>query len=303
MQYVVFGVNGYIGSYIFRQLEEEKLNVLGTSRKSCSDDKVVFFDIQKDNIYDIVFKIRDEDRIAIICIAEANIDKCYENYMRAYEINVIKTKKLIHELVANGFRIIYFSSDNVFDGMHGGYTENSLLSAINKYGLMKAEMEQYLLTNEPKTCILRISKVVSANKAKQNILTEWIEQICNKGYIQCIQGNKMSFVYIDDIYRVCVLVASQKMHGIYNVAGDITYSRAELAKKFFDKLGFVDADIRECELKKFSFKDNRPLNLGMSSSKFKEKTKFQFTTMDVVLDMYIKRNCLEIIHDNEVYES
>ena len=50
MQYVVFGVNGYIGSYIFRQLEKENLNVLGTSRKSCDNSRIVYFDILKDHI-------------------------------------------------------------------------------------------------------------------------------------------------------------------------------------------------------------------------------------------------------------
>ena len=152
---------------------------------------------------------------------------------------------------------------------------------------MKAEMERYLLINEPKTCILRIPKVVSIHKAKQNLLTEWTEQISN-GYIRCIRGNKMSFVYIDDIYQACLLVASQKMHGIYNIAGDIAYSRAELARRFFDKLGITEVEIRECDLDEFSFKDYRPLNLGMSNLKFKTETKYQFTDMDFVLDKYIE---------------
>jgi dTDP-4-dehydrorhamnose reductase len=287
VQYVVFGVNGYIGSYIFRQLEKENLNVLGTSRKFCHNNRIVYFDILKDHLDNVITKTNDEDKIAIICIAETNIDRCYENYNRAYEINVIKTKELIQELLEKGFRIIYFSSDCVFDGISGGYTEGCLTNATNKYGLMKAEMERYLLINEPKTCILRIPKVVSIHKAKQNLLTEWTEQISN-GYIRCIRGNKMSFVYIDDIYQACLLVASQKMHGIYNIAGDIAYSRAELARRFFDKLGITEVEIRECDLDEFSFKDYRPLNLGMSNLKFKTETKYQFTDMDFVLDKYIE---------------
>lgn len=287
MQYVIFGVNGYIGSYIFQQLKKENLNVLGTSRRFCDNNKIVCFDILKDNIDNIMTKIYDRDRVAIICIAESNIDKCYENYNQAYELNVIKTKELIQELLEKEFRIIYFSSDCVFDGVCGGYTEDSLTCAVNKYGLMKAEMEQYLLMNEPETCILRIPKVVSIHKTKQNILTEWAEQIAN-GYIRCIRGNKMSFVYIDDIYRACLLVASQKMHGIYNIAGDIAYSRAELARKFVDKLGITKVEIRECDLDEFSFKDCRPLNLGMSNLKFKAEAKYQFTAMDFVLDKYIE---------------
>ena len=138
MQYVVFGVNGYIGSYIFRQLEKENLNVLGTSRKFCHNNRIVYFDILKDHLDNVITKTNDEDKIAIICIAETNIDRCYENYNRAYEINVIKTKELIQELLEKGFRIIYFSSDCVFDGISGGYTEGCLTNATNKYGTLSS---------------------------------------------------------------------------------------------------------------------------------------------------------------------
>lgn len=286
MQYVVFGVNGYIGSYVFQQLEKDKFNVLGTSRRSCDNDKIISFDIQKDNLDYLMTKIYDEARIAIICIAESNIDKCYENYDQAYEINVIKTQRLIHELIAVGFRIIYFSSDNVFDGVRGGYTEDSPTSAINKYGSMKVEMECFL-QDKPEVCVLRISKVVSIHKARQNVLTEWAGQTAN-GYVRCIRGNKLSFVYIDDVYQACLLAAQKGMHGIYNVSGNIAYSRAELARKFFDMLGEAEIEIRECDLNEFSFMDYRPLDLSMSNFKFKEATNYQFATMDYVLGQYIK---------------
>lgn len=291
MQYVVFGVNGYIGSYIFQQLEKDKFNILGTSRRSEDNDKIISYDIREDNIDNLMTKVCDEARIAIICIAESNIDRCYENYAQAYEINVIKTKKLIHELITVGFRIIYFSSDNVFDGKcNGEYTEDSPTSAINKYGTMKEEMEHFL-QNKPEVCVLRIPKVVSIHKARQNVLTEWAEQIMT-GYIRCIKGNKLSFVYIDDVYQACLLVAQKGMQGIYNVSGDITYSRTELARKFFDMLGEDEIEIKECDMNEFSFKDYRPLDLGMSNLKFKEATNYQFATMDYVLDQYIKNSIL-----------
>lgn len=283
MQYVIFGANGFIGSYLYHRLADDNYCVFGTSRNKHEEDAIVFYDIQKSTIKHLLKKIDShEDRTAIICIAEPRIDNCFENYKQAYDINVIKTKELIHQLSQEGFHSIYFSTDNVFDGKKGNYTEESPTNPINKYGMMKAEIEKYILAEEPSACILRISKVVSAYKAKQNIFTEWMNQI-ETGTVRCIRGNYLSFVSIEDIYQVCLIVAENKMHGLYNIVGDKSYSRSELAYKFFSIMGITEVAIKEDSLEKFSLKDKRPLDVSMSNLKFKNETNYHFMAMDDVI--------------------
>lgn len=291
MKYLILGANGYIGSYIYSRMVIEGIEVIGTGHRRKGVEGLVNFDIRKDCAFDITKAIIDKEKVAIVCISQSNIDRCYENFNQAYEINVDKTKKLVHELAKENFQIIYLSSDNVFDGVDGNYTEESKTNPLNKYGLMKAEMEQYLLKNEPKVCILRLPKVVSIFNHRQNIFTEWLSQIGN-GEICCIKRNYISFVCVDDIYHVCLTIAKKKMYGLYNIAGDRPYSRAELARKFFDKLGNVKVNIKECELTEFSFKDKRPLNLSMDNMKFKDKTGYQFTDMDLVIEKFINNHSL-----------
>lgn len=285
MQYVIFGVNGFIGSYLFERLKKDGFHVLGTSRRSQSEEKVVYYDIQQGNMDKIQFLIKERGRTAIICIAEPNIDKCYDNYRQAYDINVVGTKKLIQKLVKEGFQVIFFSTDNVFDGIRGNYTEESETCAINKYGGMKAEMEHYLLTNMPEVCIFRIPKVVSTFRKKQNVFTEWENKIAT-GVVRCIKGNRISFVCVEDIYQACLLASERRMHGIYNIVGDRAFSRAELARKFYSQLGIWDMDIQECDLGEFSFKDRRPLDISMSNQKFKSETGYRFLSMDTVIKLY-----------------
>lgn len=297
MQYFVFGATGYIGSYIYHQLVKDGLNVIGTSRRTDSAGNLVFYEIQKNNIEGILAKVNGCKKTAIICIAEPNIDRCYENYDDAYEINVTGTKRLIQSLDAEGFRIIYYSSDSVFDGISGNYTEESPINPINKYGMMKAEMEQYLLKNVPDTCILRIPKVVSTMKCKQNILTE-LERMIGLGKVRCIQGNRLSFVSAYDIYYASLLAAERELKGLYNVAGDIAYSRAELARRFYDRKGVLTVDVCECPVSEFLFKDRRPLNMKMSNQKFKDATGYTFMDIDSVIDKYLEENerIIEMVH-------
>lgn len=289
MQYVVFGSDGYIGSYIYNQLLKDGYNTIGTSRRLKTEDALVYYDIQQNNIDCILSEICDNAKTAIICIAESNIDRCFENYALAYEINVCLTRRLIKQLVDNDFHIIYFSSDNVFDGISGNYTEESPTHPINKYGIMKDEMEKYLLKTYPEVCILRISKVVSTFERAHNVFTEWVNQV-RTGRINCIKGNKLSFVCIDDVYHACLISSEKNLCGIYNVVGDCTYSRAELARKFLNYSGMATIELNECNLDELFFKDRRPLNLGMSNQKFKNITGYQFMDMDSVIKQYLQNS-------------
>ncbi len=286
MQYIVFGANGYIGSYLYRRMKEDGKHVIGTRHNETGSRDYLKFDILKDDVSNIIEDVQDEEKTAIICIAQSNINVCYENYNLSYMINVVKTKELISKLAENRFHIIFFSTDNVFDGKSGAYQESSMTNAINKYGMMKAEMENYLLDKEPEVCILRISKVVGSGMDAKNILFEFDEK-AQKGGVRCIRGNRISFVAIEDIYQACLIVSQKKMHGLYNITGDKAFSRAELAEKFFMKSGNKHVNIEECGADEFDLKDERPLDISMSNLKFRHETGYQFTSMDSVINDYI----------------
>lgn len=215
-QYLILGANGYIGSYLFSRLEQDGVNVLGTAHDTGRNSKMESFDILKDSIEGILQKFDQEEKIAIVCIGQTNIGQCLKEYERSYRINVTETKRLIRSLCQAGFHVIYFSTDNVFDGTEGDYTENSKTHGINQYDRMKEEMEQHLLEHEPKVCIFRLSKVVDGKPAKQNILSEWESQ-AKEGEIRCIRGNRLSFTAMEDIYQACLLAGRMKLHGLYHI--------------------------------------------------------------------------------------
>lgn len=289
MNYLVLGAGGYIGSYLYRRLREDGQNVWGTTRDENAGGRMIVYDILNGNIEKVIERTGRKDMTAIFCIAQPNISYCYEHYDEAYQINVVKAKELTGILCRNGFHVIFFSTDNVFDGREGNYTEESRTHGVNQYGRMKAEMEQYLLEHEPKACIFRISKVVSTEPVRQNILSEW-DRLNDAGEARCIRGNRLSFVAMEDVYQACVISAQRKMYGLYNIVGDRDFSRAEFAKLFFKKAGKPSVSVTECDVEAFGFKDFRPLNISMSNQKFKRETGHHFRAMDGVVDDYIKNS-------------
>ena len=292
LQYLILGADGYIGSYLYKKMMESGLSVIGTSRKKQNKD-MIYFDLINKNIDRVINAVTEEEKTAIFCIAESNIDACFMNYKDAYHINVVLTKLAIDSLVKNGFHVIFFSSDNVFNGKEGIYTEASKAEPINAYGKMKRDIEDYLIEYQPDVCIFRLAKVLSLKKERQNLLFDWENRI-KQQEISCIRGNVISVVYIEDVYKACIISSYKKWGGVFHIAGNQSYSRKELAEKFCDIIGVKDVKIAEYGIEHFSFKDTRrPLNVSMSNRKFVEKTGFQFMSAENIFRKYVEsmNNC------------
>ncbi|MDE7431452.1 MAG: sugar nucleotide-binding protein, partial [Lachnospiraceae bacterium] len=205
MRYLILGASSYIGGYLYDRMKENNVDVIGTQCHVTCDKEFLRYDILHDDIDQVLQSIKEFPNIAVICIAQTNFDRCADDFEMAHAVNVVYMKKLICRLQAWNIKVIYISSDNVFDGEKGNYTEQDKTNAIGKYGMMKEEMEHFILDNFPNACILRIAKPISERQAKRNLLTEWEHKKKERTTIFCIRNNYMSFVAMEDIFKICML--------------------------------------------------------------------------------------------------
>jgi dTDP-4-dehydrorhamnose reductase len=196
---------------------------------------------------------------------------------------------MVGTLAEENYHVIYFSTDNVFDGMKGNYSEKDTTNAINEYGKMKEEMEHFLRDKYPEVCIFRLPKVLSAEREIKNMLADW-EQRRFDNEIRCIKGMRMSVVAKDDLYQACLIAAERKMQGIYHLSSGEIYSRKELAAIFFERLGVGGRNIVELDINEFGFQDKRPLDIGLDNSKFRKETGFFFKTYAAMVEQYLEKN-------------
>lgn len=289
MDYLVFGANGYIGSYLYARMTEDNLNVTGTRHCKTGSDDLIEFDILKDAASKVTKMAAGQDRTAIICIAQTNIDQCKSQYELSRKINVTYTRKLVESLMRENVHVIFISTDNVFDGRKGSYTEQDQTNAVNEYGKMKEEMEHFLLERYPDICIFRLPKVLGIERERQNLLTD-LEYKLTDNEVRCIKGTKMSIVSKEDIYQACLIAAGKRLHGIYHLSSGEVYSRKELTEKFYGYMGAYDKKILELELEEFHFKDTRPLHISLDNSKFRKTADYEFESFDEIAQKYVENN-------------
>jgi dTDP-4-dehydrorhamnose reductase len=282
MKVLVIGASGLVGSHCIKLFQEKKIDAIGTYRKYKANN-LFFFDPAIENCFEFLDEIFFKPDVIIHCAALTNVDYCEENKLESYELTVESTKAIVEYCKKNKVKLVYLSTDYVFDGEFGPYAETDNINPINIYGKHKAEAENVVQELED-FLITRITNVYGEEFRSKNFIAHILSVIR--------EGNEKIFklpfdqfatpVYAGDVAQMIYLLIKENKNGIYNLSSTDYYNRYQLAKKvksYFPnaenlKIDFVSTN----ELKQ---KAIRPLNGGLLNLKFSnEFPDFEYTNID-----------------------
>lgn len=95
--------------------------------------------------------------LVLNCAALANIDLCEEQPELAQKLNVDLPDELARETAARGVGLVHISTDAVFDGMHGDYTEEDRPNPLSTYARTKLAAEEAVLQANPEALVARVN--------------------------------------------------------------------------------------------------------------------------------------------------
>ena len=144
----VIGASGYIGSHLFRKYRTKFPDCVGTNFLQMKEG-LIPFDLREPKVEDLKLE-ETQHKAVIISSAKSNIAWCEANPKESYQLNVRGTLQLVKQLEKLSLHILFLSSDYVFDGQTGSYSDQAPINPITEYGRQKAEVERELpnLTNK-----------------------------------------------------------------------------------------------------------------------------------------------------------
>jgi nucleoside-diphosphate-sugar epimerase len=160
-----------------------------------------------------------------------------EDPKASYELNVIKTKKAISEILKNGARVVFASSDVVYGETSELYaTEETPINPHGEYANQKALIEM-LFRDEPNFMSLRISSVVGEGSKLQKLLTRGER-------IEIFDPIIRTPIYINDLGTVFSRLIRSDFrldfpNGVLNVGGHAPMSNLEIATLEARHLGCI----------------------------------------------------------------
>ena len=147
MRVTVFGASGLLGKALLPELKDEQLTALSSKDADLRSSA----EVQK-----VIRNARPE--WILLSAAYTDVDGCESNRELAFSVNRDGALNVARAALEGGSRLIFVSSDYVFDGSkQSAYETNDTRHPINVYGASKAEAEERLLELMPEICIVRTS--------------------------------------------------------------------------------------------------------------------------------------------------
>ncbi len=164
MRVLLTGASGQLGSYVLRELVRTGIEVAawsGSRSESLLGMRLQPVDLAlPDGVVAAYQEVRPTHIIHTAAIA--GVADCYRNPERAAQVNVRGTGLLVELAVKHRARLLFVSTDMVFDGEKAYYREGDPVTPLSVYGRTKAEAEIAAMT-APDTVVARVSLLLGPN--------------------------------------------------------------------------------------------------------------------------------------------
>jgi len=221
---LIVGVSGFLGSRLFAELSGQ-FDVIGTYFSRPASDLVPLDTTDRKQVATLLRTICPD--LLIDCGGMTRPDACERDQQRAYQVNVEGVANLVE--FCNS-KIIYFSTDYVFDGEKGQYAENDEPHPVNYYGWTKREAEKMVLGARSDNVVLRVAGLYGDSRRNNEFLSSLAESVIYRA-IDCFSSNLL----LDDVIQNLLFFWSGS--GLYHLTDGKALSRYEFAFKAVRILG------------------------------------------------------------------
>jgi len=211
----------------------------------------------------------DEPDIILHCASLTNVDYCEKNKAETKKINVGGTDNIVAACKHKDIKLVYISTDSVYDGKAGNYSESDPVSPCNYYAITKYEAEESV--KKHKNHLITRTNIFGWNIQNKQSLAEWI--LDNLGAGKCINGFKdavFSSIYTIEFAKIMEQMLERNLAGIFNLGSRTSLSKFEFAllvAEVFNKDKFL---VKPISIDDFSFAAKRGKNLSLNTQKLSQ---------------------------------
>jgi dTDP-4-dehydrorhamnose reductase len=180
--------------------------------------------------------------------ALADIDRVERERELAWKINVDGARFVAESCRRQAARLVFLSSDAVFDGLGGPYRERDLPAPLNYYGATKMEAEEAVIRANPEAVVVRISLVLGFPATAGNSFLASLEQKLAAGEsIVCPVDEVRTPIDVHTLCACLLELAQGSFSGILHLGGKQCINRCDLSRAAAEKMGYPSARIIQQE--------------------------------------------------------
>ncbi|WP_017294111.1 SDR family oxidoreductase [Geminocystis herdmanii] len=265
MKTLIIGASGLVGYHLLQTTKSRGWDVTGTYHNYQLPELSPLETIQEQKVRSLIFQIQPE--IIFLPAFLSNVNYCETNSEESHLINVEGSLNVIKASKEIGAKLVFYSSDYVFDGQSGPYKETDLVNPICVYGKQKLEVENLITKLLDDYLLLRITVVYGYELQGKNFVTRLIKSLQNKEIVKVPMDQIGSPTLVNDIAEASCRLVETKQQGLFHVAGVDVISRYDFALKVADVFNLDCQYVIPIDTPSLHQLAPRPLKAGMICDK------------------------------------
>lgn len=217
----------------------------------------------REKVFELIRKINPD--VVFDTGAMHNVDYCELHEEESRKINVEGTRNIADACKEIGSKLIFVSTDYVFDGIKGNYSEEDRTNPLSTYGRHKLEAENLIIMSGADFIIARPSVIYGVGK---NNFALWvINELSSDRVIRIVDDQYNNPTFATNLGEMLIKLYEQCHSGIFHTCGSETLSRYEFAIKISEIFGFDKNLIKPINTEELGQKARRPMMCSMNVKK------------------------------------
>ena len=271
---LITGANGLLGQKLVSSLSQQAdVELIATAR---GDNRLPTTDgytylpmdiINRQQVLDVIADVRPD--AVIHGAAMTDVDKCELDKEACWAQNVTATEYIVEACQTVGAFLCHVSTDFIFDGTAGPYTEDAEGNPISFYGWSKYAAEKVVMHSGLHWAVARTVLVygIAHDMSRSNIIL-WVKKSLEDGKtIKVVTDQFRSPTLAEDLAAGCALIAQKQATGIFNISGKDVLTPYEMAIQTADYFSLDKSLITEATAATFTQTARRPPRTGFIITK------------------------------------
>ncbi len=274
MKLLITGASGHLGCYLLREVRGQPFSVSAWSGQWTGNlfgHNLQPVDLTNQEAVTRAFH-QIQPEVVVHTAALSAVGDCYRNPELARQINVDGTQRLAELCSQTKTRMIYTSTDMVFDGVKGNYNETEEANPLSIYGRSKREAEKTIF-GMANVLIVRISLLFGPSLLPDRpaFFDKQVQSLRQGQPVRCFTDEWRTPLSLKTAAQTLLALISQPMEGLLHVGGPERLSRLDMGLRLARHWGVSEKLVVPIQREDIGAPEPRPRDASLDSRRWRQR--------------------------------
>jgi dTDP-4-dehydrorhamnose reductase len=203
----------------------------------------------------------------IHCAALANLDACEADPLLAQQLNTELPRTLANIVARSGARLVHISTDSVFDGLRGNYSEEDFPTPVGVYSRTKLNGELAVAETDPNAIIARVNLFGWSLTGNRSLAEFFFNNLSLRKQVMGFTDVFFCPLLANDLADIFVRMLEKNLSGLFHVVSSESLSKYDFGLRLAQRFNLDSSLIKPTSITQSGLKATRSPNLTLRSDK------------------------------------